>query len=392
MKNFLLLFLCFNTVASTTLLAQKIFKEGSLFFRNGEIKEVLVLEDSYQGYAKGVTYKNGKNGALQQAGFQDLEGFHIAKDQQFKAFTIQERFFRAENYQTLNVFLKHLEGGNLNLYEYDNGEKKKWLYIEKEADVLQKLYVIRKDFLSEEQNQIPTKIDTLATTESPEPGLFRFEKKFKITLRDATKDVSGLAIPDYLEVNRIRKFVKQYNKQKNSSTAESYFEKKAGFRFFLTGNYFAINPDRTHYTGTIGEEVEFLFNSERKRTTLSIGFAHRAKVSEDKFEPSNNPFEEGGDIVISKFYIRANSYLNIQNQFKPFFFSGINATYAVKGERAYNRISNFDNIGGNSLLSIFNIGIGSLYEFKNGLVIKGEVGSKYFPDCRIGIGWTLDSL
>lgn len=69
MRKTSLLVLCFYAIATPTLSAQKIFKDGLLFFRNGETKKVLVLKDSYQGYAKSVIDKYAKNGVVQQAGF-----------------------------------------------------------------------------------------------------------------------------------------------------------------------------------------------------------------------------------------------------------------------------------------------------------------------------------
>ncbi len=371
------------------LLAQQIFQKGTLYFRDGQTLEVDILEDSYKNYANGVTYKTAKQDRLKNAGYADLKGFEVGKNQKYVAFQIRQILPTTTTPTTLSIFLKQLEQGALNLYEFSNSENTKWLYLQKNKQALQKLYVIRKDFASEERDQIPIKVDTIATTLSPDAGLFRFEKKFKIVLRNATKELPNLKIPNDLAVKFVRKFVKSYNHNYKGRYPKSYFNQKVGFRVFLTGNYFAINKDRTHSTGTIGEEIEFLFNSERKRTTLSLGLVHRAKVGKEKIDLPNALPEDFTAIRMSQFYLRANSYLNIQNQLKPFFFGGIKATYAAKGKATYRLIDGNNFQTNPNLFALFNFGLGTLYDFKNGAVVKVEIGTKFFPDFKIGFGWKL---
>ncbi|MEM1120488.1 MAG: hypothetical protein AAGJ18_08550, partial [Bacteroidota bacterium] len=99
------------------------------------------------------------------------------------------------------------------------------------------------------------------------------------------------------------------------------------------------------------------------------------------------PFGGITDMQISQFYIRANTYLNGQNQFKPYFFVGLKGTYAAKGDITYNALSDFDPDDNNLIFGLLNFGLGTLYEFKNGLAIKAEVGNQFFPDAKVGIGW-----
>lgn len=387
-KSIYIVFGCFIGLMNP-IFAQQIFQKGTLHFRDGKTLEVDILEDSYKSYANGVTYKTSTNGPLKKAGYAKLKGFEVGKNQKYTAFKIEQILPTTTTPTTLIIFLKQLEEGALNLYEFANSENTRWLYIQKNNETLQKLYVIRKDFASEERNQVPIKVDSLATTLSPEAGLFRFEKKFKIILRDATKELTNLKIPNDLAVKPIRKFVKSYNDNYKGRSTKSYFNQKAGFRVFLTSNYFPINRDRTHSTGTVGEEIEFLFNSERKRTTMSLGLVHRAKVSKEKIDLPNVPPEDFTAIRMSQFYLRANSYLNIQNQLKPFFFSGIKLTYASKGRDTYELLDGNSFEGNPSIFALFNVGIGTLYDFKNGAVIKVEMGTKVFPDFKIGFGWKL---
>jgi len=92
---------------------------------------------------------------------------------------------------------------------------------------------------------------------------------------------------------------------------------------------------------------------------------------------------------MSQFYLRANSYLNIQNQLKPFFFGGIKVTRSVGGDATYDKVGKVSSELTSNLFSFFNLGVGTLYQFNNGMVIKGEVGTRFFPDCKIGVGWSI---
>lgn len=74
---------------------------------------------------------------------------------------------------------------------------------------------------------------------------------------------------------------------------------------------------------------------------------------------------------------------------KPFFFSGIKLTYAAKGGDAYDLLDGNSFEGNPSIFALFNVGIGTLYDFKNGAVIKAEMSTKVFPDFKNGFGWKL---
>lgn len=379
--------LLFTLFITPIINAQQIFQKGQLEFRDGKILDCFVLEESYQIYAQGVTYKESESGELKKAGFKELTQFNLGENQQFVAFEIEESpNIRAERTK-LKLFLKQLEKGKINLFEYNNGQKIKWLYLQKGVSELKRLYVIRKDYASEESTT-PITVDTLSTTQSPKEGKFRLERSFKKNLRDLTQDQTKLKIPNDLEVKFIRKFIKKYNDQQATQFAtKSYFKQKTRIRFYLTGNYFAVDSDRNHTLPGIGEEIEFLFNKEKNRSSFTLGFVQGGKINKSDIDLEDAPFRPVESIKLNQVYLRFNTYLNIEKRFKPYFFGGLKIVTAKKGKRTYERLVNNNTDG--RLLNALGFGIGAMYEFEKRGLIKLEIGNRLFPDIKIGVGYRL---
>jgi len=357
--------------------AQKIFNSGVVELQTGEKIEVSILQDSYKNYAKTVSYKDQQDGMLQIKSPYEIQSFSLKKQNiKFQSFEITDRFLIAPNiydYRKIRVFMKQLEEGEVDLYEFKDDEGNQWLYLQKEDGTLERLEAVKKEYSALNKGEM-VRIDTVASTKHIRGGFFKTEKPYLKILSEALKDCKVLKMDGSFLLQRklVLDIVRDYNKCQNNT--RSYFTGHTELRLYVVGNRHPVDERRSSQSNlsSISGEIELLSNKINNNISFSAGFLGGGRIELDKLSGER-------EMIIRQTYLRSNFYVSQRNRLKPFVHAGFKLlTTKIVGVNDSKSTGGFLSIGG-----------GLLYEVSDYGTVRLEVGTLLFPDIKLALGVRL---
>lgn len=369
--------LLIQIVGFQIIFAQKIFNSGVVELQTGEKIEALILQDSYKNYARTVSYKGLKGGTLEVKSPYEIQSFSINKQNiKFQSFEVTDRYLIAPNvysYRKIKVFMKQLEEGEINLYEFKDDEGNLWLYLQKKNESLQRLEAVKKEYSGANKGEM-IRIDTVASTKHIRGGFFKTEKPYLKILSESLKDCEAIRMNGSFLLQRksVLDIVRDYNKCQNN--AQSYFTGRTELRLYVLGNRHPVDNRRSSQLNlsSISGEIELLSNRINNNISFSVGFLGGGRIELDKSAGER-------EMTIRQTYLRSNFYISQRNRLKPFVHAGF-------------KLFNTKIIGvsdSKSTEGFLSIGGGLLYEIADYGIVRLEVGTLPFPDFKLGLGMRL---
>lgn len=133
-KLFLLLFIAIHSIV----LAQKTYNQGYYIDNNNNKTECLIRSGAWQNNSEQFRYKLNENSSEEVKTIEEVKEFYISNEAKFKRFTVEidqsstlmNQLSESANpeWATETIFLKVLVEGEINLYEYQDSNIKKYFF------------------------------------------------------------------------------------------------------------------------------------------------------------------------------------------------------------------------------------------------------------------------
>ena len=263
------------SIGSSGIHAQKIFREGTITYRDGSERTGLIFYNNVLRHDDRISFRSGKKAEQETVDLSRIEQFSIGNTERYVVRTVTEKLqdeYGASYYRTEPRVLRHLEAGPLNLYQF-RGQIGDWLYLAPENSPyeLTRLEVIESTL--DENRQVASR-DTLGTERLREGGMYMVSRHHLGVLRRMTTDCPTPQKEFALKPGNLRAAVDRYNRcrQGRSYERRSYF--RNGLNVYVSGGYvnarqFFSEEDRRDGTAEFGAEISF----PTAQNNFSISFA-----------------------------------------------------------------------------------------------------------------------
>lgn len=298
---------------------------GFIIQKDGTKLPCFIKEDTHFNYMQGFSYRMEGEAKFTKVAPSKFRGFEIpSKELRFVAFEIEEWapvIGRNSDFVPYRIFrfLKQIERGSINLYEYRSPVRKHtMLYVEKGNTPLVRLEVLKKYRKTNGQMVLDTLFNSSRL--KVQERKYKVQKLYLALLANYTKDCPNLPLDQNLLLNKesIRSLVYSYNQCKRSSTSEvvSYGTSSQRIRLHFFSNFF-FKEDIGSILPQPGLELEGTIN-ENNNISFSLGFT---RVPIQHSVPGIESYRIFGAIdpneVLFMVYLKAKYYFLPSSKLKP---------------------------------------------------------------------------